>query len=77
MSLHPRVTFHEARLADVLLRGALLSDDTNIAAAVGVVSAVLAASLEFVSFRQRRQYSKVQDLSLDSSSDMALRPVEQ
>ncbi|KIW24021.1 uncharacterized protein PV07_09760 [Cladophialophora immunda] len=48
--------------------GALLSDDTGIAIAVGIVSAVLALGLEFMAFRHRRQYSRVGDSSKNSSN---------
>jgi hypothetical protein len=53
-------------------RGALLSDDTAIAAAVGGVSALLAAALEYMTFRHRRHYRKVHDISSQSSSNIAL-----
>ncbi|OAL26718.1 hypothetical protein AYO22_04071 [Fonsecaea multimorphosa] len=38
--------------------GALLSDNTGIAAAVGIVSVVLAVGLELMAFRHRRQHSR-------------------
>ena len=63
--------------ADMNHRGALLSDDTAIAAAVGGVSAVLAAGLEYMAFRHRRQYRKVHDTSSKSSSNIALNSFEQ
>ena len=68
---------HEAKPTDILDRGALLSDDTGIAVGVGVVSAVLAAILEFMAFRHLRQYSKVHDLPSTSSSHIALSAIEQ
>ncbi|OAP56499.1 hypothetical protein AYL99_09678 [Fonsecaea erecta] len=48
--------------------GALLSDDTGIAVAVGIVSAVLALGLEFMALRHRRQYSRVNHSSKNSSN---------
>ncbi len=63
--------------ADMNHRGALLSDDTAIAAAVGGVSAVLVAGLEYMTFRHRRQYRKVHDTSSKASSNIALNSFEQ
>lgn len=51
--------------------GALLSDDTAIAAAVGGVSAGIAAGMEYMAFRSRRSQNAHGPAS-KSSSNVAL-----
>ncbi|KAJ9606481.1 hypothetical protein H2200_009442 [Cladophialophora chaetospira] len=52
--------------------GALLSDETGAAAAVGAVAAVLAAAMEFMAFRHRRRIRGLDVVASKSSSDIAL-----
>lgn len=50
-------------------RGALLSDDTAIAAAVGGVSALFAAGLEYMAFRRHRRSKNMGDIPLKTTSN--------
>jgi hypothetical protein len=57
-------------------RGALLSDDTGIAIAVGVISAGFAAVMEYMAFRHRQRNQGMVVVPSKSSSTIALNSIE-